>query len=56
MKLFFARARDQGMVRQPVFGVEALHLFKTVGAVNPAADADCPGFRHDTLNGVSRPA
>ena len=45
MKLLFAGARDQGMVRQPVFGMEGLHLFQAIGAVDAATDADGPGFR-----------
>ena len=28
MELFFAGARDQGMIRQPVFGMEGLHLLE----------------------------
>src|ERR1700677_3745213 len=47
MKLFFAGARDHGMVRQPVLGMEALHLLQAVGAVYAATDADCPGLGHD---------
>ncbi len=56
MELLLARTSDQGMVRQPVFCVEALHLLKAVGAINAAANVNCPGFRHDTLNGVLGPS
>jgi hypothetical protein len=35
------------MVRQPVLGVEALHLFKAVGAVYATAHAYRPGFGHE---------
>src|SRR5438067_6030503 len=46
MEMLFARARNEGMVRQPVLGMEALHLLKTIGAIDAATDADCPGFGH----------
>jgi hypothetical protein len=49
MELFFAGAGDQRMIRQAVFSMKTLHLFESVGAIHAAADADCPGFRHDTL-------
>ena len=49
MKLLLARAGGQRVIGQTVFGMKTLHLFESVGAVNAAADAYCPGFRHDTL-------
>src|SRR4051812_36590222 len=46
MEMLLAGARNEGMVRQPVLGMEALHLLKTIGAIDAATDADCPGFGH----------
>ena len=54
MKLFFAGARHQRMIRQAAFGMEGLHLLQAVGAIDAAADADCPGFRHDKSHKFSR--
>ena len=45
-ELVFAITRDHGMVRQPVLGMEALHLFETVGAVDATTHTHCPGFGH----------
>jgi hypothetical protein len=51
MKLLFIPARNEGMIRQPVFGPESSHLRERIGAIHAATDADCPGFGHGASAG-----